>query len=667
MKRRTLASDLARNKGRARALAAMLICLGMGGCFSLPATALSSNDVSVYRQAFQAADKGRLDEAARLARRAKDDLPAKVIRWMQLSDPSTDADWTELSRFIDDHPDWPNQYALRRNAESRMPTGLSHADVRAWFERYPPLTIPGFDRYIIALMETGQSERAIEQVRRRYVQGDFGSVEERDFRTRYVSLLRPLDHVERLDRLLWDGKFDEAARVMPLVDRGRQAVAEARMALAQMSPGVDGALRRVPASLINDPGLTYERTRWRRRKDMDAGAIELLDAPAGEEAHAGDWWVERHILARRLIEQGQFAKAYALVSKHGAKEGLAFAQAEFLAGWLALRKLNKPEQALHHFEALFRGTSSPISKSRGAYWAGRAVEAMGNRELTQTWYQAAMSYAGTFYGLLAADHLGHPAGHSMPAELPLDKALRKGFEQLETVRIVRALVRIEGEDSDRAALFLRKMTADAKTVENYRMIGELAHDIGRIDLGVTNSRAALQDGFVLVETGYPLVGKRLGAEPDPALVHAIIRQESNFNREAVSSAGARGLMQVMPATAGAVAKKQGLRHTEAKLTSDPQHNVRIGAAYLQELLQRYGGSYILAVAAYNAGPGRVSSWLNTFGDPRSSTVDVVDWLETMPIYETRNYVQRVMENLHLYRQRLGQEPVSMTQDIRRGG
>lgn len=666
MKRRTLASGLTRNKGRARALATMLICLGMGGGLSLPAWALSANDVTLYRQAFQAADKGRLDEAARLARRANDDLPAKVIRWMQLTDPATDAGWAELTRFIEDHPDWPNQLALRRNAESRMPPGMSHAEVRAWFERYAPLTLPGFDRYIIALMETGQSDRAIDLVRRRYVQSGFGAVEERDFRSRYVSLLRPADHAERLDRLLWDGKYDEAARVTPLVDRGRQAVAEARIALAQMSPGVDGALRRVPPALMNDPGLTYERTRWRRRKDMDAGAMELLDAPAGEQARAGDWWVERHIIARRLIEQGQFAKAYALVSKHRATEGLAFAQAEFLAGWLALRKLDRPEQALHHFEALFRGTSSPISKSRGAYWAGRAVEAMGNKELTHTWYEAAMSYAGTFYGLLAADHLGHPAGHAMPVERPLDKALKKGFEQLETVRVVRALARIEGADSDRAALFLRKMTADAKTAENYRMIGELAQEIGRTDLGVTNSRAALQDGFVLVETGYPLIGQRLGGAPDPALVHAIIRQESNFNRQAVSSAGARGLMQVMPATAGAVAKKEGLRHTDAKLTADPQHNVRIGAAYLQELLQRYGGSYILAIAAYNAGPGRVSSWLNTYGDPRSSTVDVVDWLETMPIYETRNYVQRVLENLHLYRQRLGQAPVPMSRDITRG-
>jgi soluble lytic murein transglycosylase len=644
----------------------MLTCLAVGLAGTGPARALNADDIATYKQAFRAADQGKIEDAKRIAKRARDDLPEKVIRWLDLTQASTSADWNDVTSFMQRNPDWPNMAALRRNAEARMPDSLSYQEVRSWFEAHPPLTLTGFDRYVVSLMETKSSDKAIALVRKRYIDGTFGSVEERDFRQRYNGLLRPADHAARLDRLLWDGNYDEAARVMAVVSSGQRAVAEARIALSTMSAGVDGALRRVPASLQDDPGLAYDRAKWRRRKDMDEAALEIIVKAPAETEHGSDWWVERHILARRLIEQGKFARAYDLVAGHKAKDGLAFAQAEFLAGWLALRQLNHPEEAQKHFEALFRGTTSPISKSRGAYWAGRAVEALGNKELARTWYDAAMSYSGTFYGLLAADKLGLPAGSALPAPVNIPTDLQKGFQKLELVRVVHALARIEGADSDRVALFLRKMAADAKTAETYEMVGKLALEIGRPDLGVTTSRSALQDGFVLAEAGFPVLPHKLNAGPEAGLVHGIIRQESNFNRLAVSSAGARGLMQVMPATAKAVAKQQGLRHSDDKLTAEPKHNVAIGSAYLQELLDRYSGSYVLAIASYNAGPGRVSGWLNTFGDPRSPNVDVVDWIETMPIYETRNYVQRVLENLHLYRARLGMPPISMTNDLARG-
>jgi soluble lytic murein transglycosylase len=644
----------------------MLTCLALGLAATGPACALNADDIATYKQAFKAANQGKIEDAKRIAKRARDDVAEKVIRWLDLTQASTSADWNDITGFMQRNPDWPNMAALRRNAEARMPASLSYQEVRSWFETYPPLTLAGFDRYIVSLMETKSSDKAIALVRKRYVEGTFGSVEERDFRQRYNGLLRPADHAARLDRLLWDGNYDEAARVMSIASPGQRAVAEARIALSTMSAGVDGALRRVPADLQNDPGLAYERAKWRRRKDMDEAALEIVAKPPAEADHGSEWWVERHILARRLIEQGKFARAYDLVAGHKAKDGLAFAQAEFLAGWLALRQLNRPDEAQKHFEALFRGTTSPISKSRGAYWAGRAVEALGNKELARTWYDAAMSYSGTFYGLLAADKLGLPAGSALPAPVKVPVELQKGFQKLELVRVVQALARIEGADSDRVTLFLRKMAADAKTAETYEMVGKLALEIGRPDLGVTTSRTALQNGFVLADAGFPLLPHKLNALPEAGLVHGIIRQESNFNRLAVSSAGARGLMQVMPATAKAVAKQQGLRHSDDKLTAEPKHNVAIGSAYLQEVLDRYGGSYVLAIASYNAGPGRVSGWLNTFGDPRSPNVDVVDWIETMPIYETRNYVQRVLENLHLYRARLGLPPISMTNDLARG-
>lgn len=699
MTARTLNSPNARNKAAGRALAAMLVCLAIGCSPALAArNARKDGNIDIYKQALRAADQGKMDEAQNLVRRAPDDLVGQLLLWIALTQNGVDANWDALTGFMARHPDWPNQAALRRNAEAKMPADMPYAEVRAWFEKNPPLTMTGVGRYSDALMETGSSDKAIALVRDRYVNGGFGAQEERDYRQRFNGLLMPADHAARLDQLLWAGKVDEARRVMPLVDPGHQAVAEARIALAAQSPSVDAALRRVPTALTEDPGLQYERTRWRRRKDMDDAALEVLTAkPADERAHAADWWVERHILARRLMEKEQYARAYELVSAHANKDGLGFAQAEFLAGWLALRKLNQPDQALKHFETLFRGTGSPVSRSRGAYWVGRALEALGDKELAATWYDTATTYGGTFYGLLAADHLERPAGSALPVEPTPTDEQRHAFEKREMVRMVRLLAGIEGADSDRTTLFVRKLATDAHTGEEYQLVGELATSLQRKDLGVTTARTAWQEGFSLRRAGYPLLDARPPAQPESALIHGIIRQESNFIVNAISAAGARGLMQVVPSTAVGVNKpapkplpsptktsksrktdtKQkattskksatnAVNSTANRLTTDARFNVETGSAYLADLLDRFGGSYVLAIAAYNAGPGRVAGWIRDYGDPRAAGVDIIDWIETMPFYETRNYVQRVLENVHLYRARLGAAPLRITQDIARG-
>lgn len=626
---------------------------------------IAAGDAQIYRQAIKAAEAGRFSEARQIASRARQDLPAKVVRWLELTDARTTATWRELSEFLDRNPNWPNLGAIRRNAEDRMPD-LPAKDVRDWFEKYPPLTTGGFTRFVDALMETGASDRAIELVRKRYVEGSFGVVEERDFRKRFNSLLRPADHWARLDRLLWDGDEAGARRMMPLVDKGRQNLALARIALAKAAGGVDGALRRVPPNLADDPGLLYERLRWRRMRDLDSGALEILAKPPKELGRPDLWWQERHIIARRLIEQRNYRQAYQLVAGHGSKDGLAFAQAEFLAGWLALRFLNKPGDALRHFETLYRGVTSPISKGRGAFWAGRAAAALGDKARADTWYQTAISHGSTYYGLLAADEMGRKAGSLVqPPAAPPEAAVAE-FDRREMVRLVRMLDRIERDDARLTSLFVRRLAADARTDMEYQLVGRLVGGLNRPELGVLVSRQALQDGSLVFEAGFPLLEAKLPPRPEPALVHAIVRQESNFSPTAVSTAGARGLMQLMPATAQHMAKRLGLKHTHEKLTADPAYNVRLGSSYLQDLIDRFDGSYVLAVAAYNAGQGRVAGWLRSFGDPRAGTIDVVDWIELMPIYETRNYVQRVLENLHIYRARISAAPVTLTQDLRRG-
>jgi soluble lytic murein transglycosylase len=643
-----------------------MIALAPGAGTPARADTISAQDVQIYRDALKAAERGNFTEARRLANRARTELPAKLIRWMDLTRGGGSAGWTELRDFIEKNPDWPNQVALRRNAESAMPD-LPAAEVAEWFAKYPPVSTGGFLRHVDALMALRRSDEAIAEVRRHYVHGTMGSTEERDFRRRFNSLLRPEDHWARIDRLLWDGDTEAAQRNLTLVDKDRQNLALARIALINSAPGVEGAINRVTARFRNDPGLLYERIRWRRKKDLDAGALELLAKPPENLGRPEAWWTERHILARRLIDQGRYAEAYRLAAAPGAEKGLAFAQAQFLAGFLSLRFLKQPDKALAHFESLYRGTESPISKSRGAYWAGRAAEALGMAERAQTWYGTAARHGGSFYGQLAADELGMAAGTGIVRDLKLSDEGTATVRKREMVRLTRLLRRIEGNDGRYFELFMRKLMADAKTAEEYQPIAAMALEFGRRDLAVFTARQALQDGVLLVEDGYPVLEQKLprGA-PDAALVHAIVRQESSFEVDAVSKAGARGLMQIMPATGQGLARKLGIKHSTDKLVTDPDHNVRLGSTYLNDLLQRFGGSYVLTVAAYNAGQGNVAKWLREVGDPRSQAMDVIDWIELLPFYETRNYVHRVLENVQVYRSRLGLPPVRLTDDLARG-
>ncbi|WP_158045094.1 lytic transglycosylase domain-containing protein [Skermanella pratensis] len=628
---------------------------------------LDERDLAVYRTAFKAAESGRWDEAKALASQAGEPLPAKAIQWLDMARPGTEASFDSIAAFVRGNPEWPNLNTLRRNAELAMPLWMPAADVKAWFDAYPPLTGGGTLRYATVLLNDGKTAQAAELVRERWVAGGFGQTEEQDFRSRFGDLLRPRDHLARFDRLMWDNEESAARRMLPLVGSGYQALAEARFHLAGMKRGnVDALISKVPATLRNDPGLLYERARWRRRKDLDAGALEILMDKPAELGRPAAWWTEMHILARRSIERGAYAEAYRIVSGHGQRDGLPMAEAEFLSGWLALRFLDRPQQALKHFERLHAGVSAPISRSRGAYWAGRAAESLKQADEARRWYGLAAQHVTTFYGQLAQQRLRAPSAGALPAEARPSADAVAAFGRRELPRLTRMLNRIDPV-ADREGIFVRRMGSNAKTAEEYALVAGLAREIGRADLAVAIAKQAVQDDVTLSDTGYPVVDMPQLGWLEPALVHSLIRQESTFNQNAVSPAGARGLMQLMPATAKQVANQLGMEHTNGRLTADPEYNIALGSAYMRELLDRFNGSYILAIAGYNAGPGRVREWLQANGDPRAEGVDVVDWIELIPISETRNYVQRVMEALHVYRARMngGTARLLLEEDLRR--
>ncbi|WP_448187504.1 lytic transglycosylase domain-containing protein [Azospirillum sp. sgz301742] len=629
---------------------------------------LTQQDLATYKQAFKAADGDRHEDALRIASAAKDRLPAKIIRWMKLQAPQGGS-FQEVSAFLRENPDWPGQLALRRAAEGAMgDAALSPSETIAWFKQYPPLSNDGFMRYADTLLLNGERDKALGLIRQRWADTNFNNGEEQDFLFRYRDHLRRQDHIARVDRLLWDHQEGPAKRMLPLVDAGWDALIEARIGLYEENRNVDSAVAKVPESLRDDPGLLYERLRYRRKHNDDDGALEILRHQPAKLGRPALWWTERHILARRALERQDFKLAYSLAKGHGLTEGTSYAEAEFLSGFVALRFLDMPTEAFGHFQKLYRSVTAPISKARGAYWSGRASEALGRREDARDWYAKASPYGTTFYGQLAAHKLDSNAHVRLPSEPKVEQAEAAAFERREVVRAVRMLVEIEGREDERVSAFLRRISLQSKEPEDYALAARLARELHRPDLAVAAAKDAAQSEIYLVEAGYPVIHTDGNGTPEPALVHALIRQESTFNPNIISSAGARGLMQLMPSTAQLVANKLGIKkHQHGKLISDPQYNVRLGSAYIAEMIDRYSGSYVLAVASYNAGPGRVSQWLNSYGDPRGASVDVVDWVELIPIYETRNYVQRVMEAMLVYRARLhgGRAELNLERELRR--
>ena len=618
---------------------------------------LSSRDITIYKNAFAAIDKDRWKEARRLAETAKNPLPAKVIQWLDLTRPGPGRDFKEMSDFLKDNPDWPLRYTLTQQAERAMPEYLQPQDVLKWFGERDPATVEGAIKLSGALIATRQEKRAEHVVQSTWINLDFDKDDEQVFLLRFGHLLHAQQDWARLDRLLWDGERDQAQRMLPKVDAGHQALARARLKLADQAKDAQEAVAAVPPELRNDPGLIFERARLMRRQEKYAEAAQILDPPPQGALRPELMWGELKKACRGSLDDGNISAAYRLAAAHGTDGGETFAEGEFMAGWIALRFLKDAPTALKHFTALYAGTTSIISQSRGAYWAGRAAEQMGDIAKAHDWYRTAAKGITTFYGQLAAVELNDGRGLHLaatPKPTAQEKAL---FDKRELVRVVRMLTAL-GE-GDRTRLFLGKLMELSSRPAEYQLIAALGIEINRKDFAVSVAKEARTRGTEMIDYLYPVIKLPGGKEPEPALVLGVIRQESAFEVGALSNAGALGLMQLLPGTAKGVAKQAGIKYAKKRLSTDAAYNITLGRAYLDELLSRFGGSYVLAAAAYNAGPNRVQDWIDTYGDPRQRTTDMVDWIESIPFDETRNYVMRIIENTQVYRARLNNNAANL--------
>ncbi len=606
------------------------------------------------RQALAAAQAGRFPDAQALAQ-AADPLAAKLVTWLRLLSRDSGAGAAELVAWLGANPDWPFPVGIAARAEEMLANEPDDALVLRHFARIPPRGLAGADRLAAALTRAGRGAEAAAALREAWREGppDDPAVEAA-FAERHAAILTADDHARRFDRLLWQEQAGPASRLVPRLDPARRAAAEARLALrAGREP--EGAAG------IRDLGVMHERARLLRRADRDAeaaavwAAAEPLQTGMPPEA-ARDVWTERQILARKLLRLGDPATAYRVARGHGQTEpGEPRQEAEFLAGFIALRRLDDAAGALAHFARVAEDSRSVITRARSAYWEGLALTALGRTAEARTSWEEAAALPVAFYGQLASLALGETpqrlAARIAGAALPAPS--REAADHFAARELVRAAVTLADlGQSDRARTFLLRMEEVAPDAADRWLIARLGVLIGRPDHAVWIARRSGADGVVLLEDGWPTPYAAPAEGAEAALVHAITRQESNFELGAVSRANARGPMQLLPGTARQVARRLGIRHSTGMLTSDPEHNLRLGAAYIAEMLDRFGGALPLAAAAYNAGPRRVDEWLGTYGDPRvASGPHILDWMEMIPFGETRNYVQRVIENVVIYRAR----------------
>ncbi|MBV2360142.1 lytic transglycosylase domain-containing protein [Thalassococcus sp. CAU 1522] len=619
----------------------------------LPLVAFAQQDGQSLRRAMEAMRAGDW-AAAQIEARGDGQEALDVIRWHYLR--AGRGDVAEVQDFLARNPDWPGLPYLREKSEAAMSDAPSDA-VLAFFENDLPQTGTGalaWARAQIAQGERGAAEAGIVLAWRTL---SLGSDERRAFVEQWGDLLKP-HHVARLDMALWRGWSSNASAMLPLVDDGWQALAQARMALRQQAAGVDTLIEKVPAALTDHPGLAFERFYWRERKGRVADATALiLERSASAEALGEPWaWARaRRDLARRLMRDGAVQDAYNVASRHWLVEGSDFHDLEWLSGYLALRHLDRPDLALEHFRTFAASVETPISLGRAGYWLGRAHEAMGESEAAQAAYAEGARWQTSFYGLLAAERAGYGPDPALAGSEAFPDWRGAPFTASSVYRAAILLI-AAGEN----ALAERFLTHLAESLDRTQ-IGQMAQmlgEMGRPHMQVMLGKRAAQYGLELPGPYFALHPGITGREhPVPVeLVLAIARRESEFDPSVISGAGARGFMQLMPGTAREVSGWLGLDYDADRLLSDPAYNATLGAAYLADLSATFDGNAVMMAAGYNAGPSRPIRWIEENGDPRIGAIDIVDWIEMIPFDETRNYVMRVTESLPVYRARLGLDP-----------
>jgi soluble lytic murein transglycosylase len=621
--------------------------------------------LATIKTAIALARKGELAQASDVKESMSDPIARNVVEWAILR--SKEVDFRRYVAFISENPSWPNIGLLRRRAEAALwKERLDPQTVRAYFDKDQPLTAQGKFALARALLLEGDRADAQKLVREAWRHDNFSGALEAQILDVFGDLITDADHKTRMDMRLYAEDVDGAMRSANRAGGNAPVIAKARVAVIKKAVDTEAQLDGVPAEARGNIGYIFSRAQWLRREEKATEAAELMLSIPNYPTQALDadqWWIERRFVSRTLLDLGDAQTAYrvASVAAVPSRENYRVEQ-QFTSGWIALRFLDDASTALAHFAKVGQGTSNPIALARASYWQGRAAEALGKPNDALAHYESAAGCSTAYYGQLARARLGLKDIVIRP---PPDPAQA----QMDVVRAIEILYAIGERDLiAEGVVDLGERSMDKATLA---ALGEVAARQKDARAMVLLGKAALGRGFPLEHFAFPTVGnpeyRAIGPAVEPGIIYAVARQESGFNPRAISSAGAVGLMQVTPAAGRSVANKFGVPYDEKRLLDDQTYNVQLGAAELGDLIKYYRGSYILAFAGYNAGRGRVKEWIAKYGDPRDPKIDPIDWVERIPFSETRNYVQRVLENLQVYRARFrGGSKLLIEADLRRG-
>ena len=626
-------------------------------------TILSSKDFLIAQKTFNLIKRKRWNSAMKEVKKSRSNLLKTLATWMYLKEPINQLSFDEYRKFIDKNSDWPRINRLRYLAEHKINLkNTKPKEIIKFFEKQEPLSGYGKIKLGEAFLTKGETKKAHDLIAEGFKTANLNSDEHRYLNKKFKNLLTAQDYIERANYLAWEQDFYELRRTLRYLPKGYKELYFARFALMTRSYGVDSAIAKVPPQFKNDIGLQFDRAKWRRKRGRYDSALEIINQLPQDPkllVKPDLWFKEKFIIARSRINKKRFEEAYNLLINHGVLESGNLAEAEWHAGWLALRFLNKPEEAVNHFKIMYEGVNYPISKSRAAYWVGKAYDEIGKKQNAKDWYQKSSVFNTTFYGQLAAAKINKnnfkvKNSYSFSEE---------EFKKLLKSDLARAIILLDELDQSlKSKDIIKHLGSEESTIKEQTLAGKLSQSVGRLDFAVQIAKQSSYQNKNLLELNYPIIEtpkivSKKNILPQEVIL-ALIRQESEFDRDANSWVGAKGLMQIMPATGRLVSKQAGLRYTRSRLIEDEYFNLQLGSYYISGLNEEFQGAMYMAFAGYNAGPHRVRRWIKRFGDPRKGEIDPIDWIELIPFTETRNYVQRVIENIQVYKYVINKKTVS---------
>ena len=625
----------------------------------------SKKDFAIAKKAISEMKKSNWSSAIITANKAKDKSIYNFLQWKHLLTKGNKASFYDYLNFINKNSNYPRIGRIRYLAEHKLSNEeINPNKIINWFQGNELLS--GYGKMILgeSYILTGQINKGEKLIKDGWITAELSKSDLKFFRKKFKKYLNAEDYVKRADYLAWNNKYWDLKRILRYLPKDYELLYNARQLLMSKSYGVDQAIKKIPQKFKNDSGLNYDRLKWRRKRGRVDSSVEILLNIKNTKDYLvrpDKWWTEREIISRSLIYKKKYELAYKISSNHALTEGADFAAAEWMSGWIALSFLDDPLLSKEHFQNFYNNVSYPISTARGAYWLARSYKALSDKENTDKWLKEASKYLTTYYGQLAFLELNPNENFELSKDIEIDKEYKDDFYSKELVKIIYLLDELN--EDKHAKFILRHLANDNIDNGSEVLAAELSTDIGRFDFAIQVAKIASYEKRFHNKYNYPIIstpkyinGRKI---PESAFILSIIRQESEFDLTANSHAGAKGLMQLMPYTAKLVAKQAKLPYVRSRLTTDPEYNINLGSHYIAGLILNYEGAYPYAIAAYNAGPKRVKYWKKINQDPQKKQIDYVDWIELIKFRETRNYVQRVLENYNVYRYILEQRPIKM--------